>query len=211
MTILDAGELARVLEVGEGRQVEFKEGLAADGRIARTICAFANTRGGLILVGVSDKGAVRGVPRPGSVASGLIELAADAVEPPVAVRVHVLRSGRASVVCCSVPWSPARPHAVRRDAEDWRPEVLVRTGASNRAAGRAALDAMRPPAMRGAPVGLEAEVLRAAARSRGITIDAFASAATAGRQKVRHAFEALERAGLLVAHGLGARRSYEIP
>jgi predicted HTH transcriptional regulator len=212
MTILDSDELGRILAGGEGRQVEFKEGLAADGRVARTICAFANTRGGMIIVGVSDKGAIRGVPRPGAVAAGLRALATDAVEPPVDVRVEVLRSGRASIVSCSVPLSPARPHALRRSQADWRPEVLIRAGSSNRAAGSAAIEELQlVPLGRTAARGLASEILRAVARSSPLTIATFARSSEVGKQKVRQGFEALERAGLLVAHGLGERRAYELP
>ena len=212
MTILDLEQLAQVLESGEGRQLEFKEGLAADGRVARTICAFANTRGGILLVGVSDRGEVRGVPRPGKVTEGLKLLAAGAVEPPVDVRVEVLQTASGVVVCCSVPLSPARPHAVKPGTRGWSAEILVRSGASNRAATGKALESVGPEARdRSSPTPLEEKILGTLTASRGATVEGFAQSHGVGKQKARQAFESLERAGLLIAHGLGERRVYELP
>lgn len=48
--------LREVIAAGEGRQVEFKRGLPRDEKTARTLVAFANTRGGLLIVGVGDRG-----------------------------------------------------------------------------------------------------------------------------------------------------------
>src|SRR5262245_24592255 len=171
MTILDSEELARILDEGEGRQVEFKEGLSADGRVSRTICAFANTRGGIVLVGVSDRGEVRGVPRPLDVAREIDWLARRSVEPAVEVRVEVLKKGGRAIVCCSVPLSPDRPHVVRRGDASFAPEVLIRSGASNRAASRSALDDIVP--VRVTPGPLEKAVLLGAAGA-GTTVAAFA-------------------------------------
>jgi hypothetical protein len=211
MTIVDRDELARILEAGEGRQVEFKEGLSADGRAARTICAFANARGGLLLVGIADGGRIRGVARPSQAAETLRALAARAVVPPVAVRTEVLRTEAGAVVVCSVPLSSGRPHAVARDPAAGADEVLVRTGASNREASPAVVAAMRAERRPRPATAAESRVLAAVARAGGSTIAAFVRdpAAGLGRQKARQAFESLERAGLLVAHGLGGRRVYE--
>ena len=51
--------LARLLEKGESETVEFKESL--DREALETIAAFANTRGGALLIGVRDDGTVRGI------------------------------------------------------------------------------------------------------------------------------------------------------
>jgi hypothetical protein len=213
MKPFDAAEIARILEQGsEGRTIEFKEGIAADGRVARTICAFANTRGGVLLVGVSDRRAPLGVPRPAAAAEAVRALARDAIEPPVAVVVETVRLPSVSIVCCSVPWSPARPHAVRRSAG--APEVLIRVGSSNRLATDAAVAAMGTPSSRAVGASaLDAAILREAARAggAGVAVEPFAASAGVGKQRARQAFERLERAGRLVAHGLGPRRTWYVP
>ncbi len=47
---------------GESQQVEFKTALPDDRTLARILTAFANTDGGLLLIGVSDTSGIIGVP-----------------------------------------------------------------------------------------------------------------------------------------------------
>ena len=54
-------DILRRIESGEGEQTEFKRGLGDLSSIGRTICAFANTRGGVIILGVSDSQQITGV------------------------------------------------------------------------------------------------------------------------------------------------------
>ena len=61
---IDPAELVLSIAEGEGKSLEFKRGLPRDVRVARTLCAFANTRGGLLLIGVGDRGEIVGAPRP---------------------------------------------------------------------------------------------------------------------------------------------------
>ena len=223
---LSSGEVLRLIGEGEGKSLEFKRGLSPGPRIARTLCAFANTRGGLLLVGVTDRGAIWGVPRPAEVAARLRELCEHAIEPALKVQLQTLRLASLQVVCCSVPLSPARPHAVRREGGD--PEVVIRAGSSNREASGATLRALRQrPSRPGGPSALEKLVLAWVERSsRGArdpasrvsrdpegsaTVAGFARAHDVGLQRARRAFVELERAGRLIGHGLGARRDYSLP
>lgn len=50
--------------VGEGETVEFKTGISGP-KIRQAVVAFSNTKGGVLLVGVDDSGAVVGVADPG--------------------------------------------------------------------------------------------------------------------------------------------------
>lgn len=52
-------ELLQILKEGESTTVEFKENLNKD--IAKSVCSFANTKGGKILIGVKDDGTPMGV------------------------------------------------------------------------------------------------------------------------------------------------------
>ena len=46
---------------GENEHTEFKRGLGDLSAIGKAICAFANTRGGLLVLGVDDSGVIAGV------------------------------------------------------------------------------------------------------------------------------------------------------
>lgn len=54
-------EIVKLLNEGESEEVEFKPSLSQMDKILECISAFSNTRGGIIVVGVSDKGKVLGV------------------------------------------------------------------------------------------------------------------------------------------------------
>ena len=52
-------ELNRLIKQGESYNLEFKESLNSS--IAKEMCAFANTNGGKILLGVKDDGKIKGI------------------------------------------------------------------------------------------------------------------------------------------------------
>jgi ATP-dependent DNA helicase RecG len=54
-------DLSRLIAQGEGQQLDFKEETIKPGKLAETLVAFANAEGGLILLGVDDRGHVVGV------------------------------------------------------------------------------------------------------------------------------------------------------
>ena len=68
---LSAQDLLSCMVKGEGTRLEFKRRLPRDEKAARTLCAFANTRGGLLIVGVTDRGRVHGVHHPAEVGDKL--------------------------------------------------------------------------------------------------------------------------------------------
>jgi hypothetical protein len=267
---LTRDELLRRIADGEGARQEFKRGLPGSDKVARTLAAFANSKGGLLLIGVEDGGQVVGVPAPEEACAELQEIAATHVDPPLAPVTVVIAvaptdagadapyfggpphspphphlhpshlppshlSGPGPpgprVVACFVAASEARPHAAL--LADGHRDVCVRIGASTRTATDASLRALRSaPTPAEACSDLEREVLRWLAarrepyrgRSRdaapnpsdgraaptAATPDGFAAARNVGRARARRAFVSLERAGLIVGHGVGVRREYAL-
>ena len=78
-------DLAGVLARGEGAVVEFKRSLTKD--VGRELCAFANARGGTVLVGVSDAGKVVGVADHNRLKARVLSTARSA-DPPIEVEVE---------------------------------------------------------------------------------------------------------------------------
>lgn len=212
---LSSDDVAALAAQGEGRELEWKSGLPRDEKTARSLAAFANTRGGVLLVGVGDRGEILGAPRPRETVARLRAIARDCVEPPLAVLAGVVSVAAKPVVWCSVPLSASRPHAVLH--ADGSREVVARVGSSNRAATGATLAAMQTarasksgldPLQRAVLTWVAERVRPGSHADAGATPDAFAQARNVGRQRARRAFTQLEVAGLLVAHGVGARRTY---
>lgn len=211
-------DIAAQIAAGEGKNVEFKRGLPRDEKTARSLCAFANTRGGLFLVGVGDRGEILGAPHPRVTAERIREIAAGRLDPPLAVRVGQVELEGLPIVWCSIPLSPARPHAVIHDDESR--EVVVRAGSSNRVASGATLALIRSqrsssgnldPLKRAVLAWVEACNRRAHDPGGAATIRGFADDKNVGVQRARRAFTELEIAGRLVGHGSGAKRVFSVP
>ncbi len=215
---LSTDDIAALAAEREGRKLEFKSGLPRDEKTARSLAAFANTRGGILLIGVGDRGEILGAPHPRETLAKLRAIAANAIEPDLEVQGGIVRVHELPIVWCSVPLSPRRPHAVLH--ADGSREIVARVGSSNRVATGATLAALQNA--RGSKSDLDplqravlawvAERARASSRPDGdATVAGFAKARNVGIQRARRAFTQLEVAGLLVAHGLGSKRTYACP
>ena len=207
----EPAELARRIADGEGKNLEFKRGLPGDAKVARTLCAFANTRGGMLLIGVGDRGEIVGAPRPHETMERLRAVGRERVEPELAVQVGAVLLRGQRVVWCSVPLSPERPHAAVDD--EGERELVVRVGASNRRATGATLGAVRTNYSAGAKLDdLQRQILSwVAEQDRPVTAAAFSRSHNVGLQRARKAFTRLELAGRLVGHGPEKQREYALP
>lgn len=58
---MSVGALKRLVKTGEGTYLEFKRLISTPEKIARELAAFANTRGGTMLIGVDDDGKLIGI------------------------------------------------------------------------------------------------------------------------------------------------------
>lgn len=89
---MKTGNILKAIREGEGENVEFKRDVAD---LGKTVAAFANTSGGLILVGVDDQGDVVGI-RGKSVLQEISDTFAS-VTPPPSVSVSAVKIGDKTV------------------------------------------------------------------------------------------------------------------
>src|ERR1700761_904689 len=59
--IMRAGDIKKLIFEGEGVALDFKKTISSCEKIARTMTAFANNKGGRLLIGVADDGTIKGV------------------------------------------------------------------------------------------------------------------------------------------------------
>jgi len=100
----------------ESETTELKESLAIRD-ILETACAFANSKGGTIYVGISDKGKVTGI----SVGKGTLENLANemrrGIDPQInGIGIEVIQLDSKDVIRISVPESQTKPHLHRNRA-----------------------------------------------------------------------------------------------
>ena len=89
---------------GEGPTVEFKRSLTND--VGRELCAFANSDGGTILIGVTDTGETVGVANPNRLKSRLQSTARSA-DPPIELEVESVDR----ILCVVVPPQKRKPYS----------------------------------------------------------------------------------------------------
>lgn len=109
--------------------LEFKAELVSD--VCKEIVAFANTRGGELLIGVADDGSVVGVSDPDGVLLRLNNMVRDSVKPDVTmfVRYEIRRLDGRDVVAATVQKGTDRPYYLA--AKGLKPGgVYVRNGAA---------------------------------------------------------------------------------
>lgn len=107
-------ELSRLASLGEGPFLEFKLKVPRPQRIAKEVVAFANTRGGQLLLGVDDDGTITGLRDPGEEEFALKIAMRDYCDPPVEIEIdRVQIAHRRDVVLVRVPESRNKPHYVK--------------------------------------------------------------------------------------------------
>ena len=135
-------DLIALLKRSEGKTLEFKRELSSPEGVLKTIVAFANTAGGILLVGVEDRTRhVCGVSQPLDVEERLVSLVSDSIVPRLLPEVEVLPWRNTHVLGIQVHPSPGRPHHLKREGPS--DGVYVRVGSSNRKADPELLGELR--------------------------------------------------------------------
>jgi predicted HTH transcriptional regulator len=111
-----------LINEGEHQQQDFKFGITDSRKIARSLVAFANTDGGRLLIGVKDNGVVAGVRSEEEYY--MIEAAAQMYsKPEIRFESKAWKEEGRSVLEIWVPPSPARPHFVKEEGNEWQAYV----------------------------------------------------------------------------------------
>ncbi|MXW18042.1 MAG: hypothetical protein F4139_16065 [Gemmatimonadetes bacterium] len=120
---LERGMVRELITQGESRTLEFKRTLTKN--LGRALCAFANSDGGTLLIGLSNRGRIVGVADH-SRAESRIQSIARVAEPPIAVKIEAIDK----VFRVTVPPQPDKPYS-------YGGRFFRRDGATNRRMSRA--------------------------------------------------------------------------
>ena len=116
----DATELETIISKGEGVQLDFKQTISNQRKIGRTIAAFANNKGGTLLIGVKDNGLVLGCDCEEEMYM-IHEAAEHFCEPPVDVYFTIYElDEELAVLAVEIKNSLRKPHFALDDNDDWQ-------------------------------------------------------------------------------------------
>lgn len=110
-------DLKKLVSKGEGLTLEFKRKAAYPDKIVREMVAFANTKGGILLVGVGDDRSIPGLKYPDG-ESHVIRQSLKCCSPPLKVIESFIPIGDArTILQYEVPESNSKPHYQLSDGE----------------------------------------------------------------------------------------------
>ncbi|MCS7177386.1 MAG: putative DNA binding domain-containing protein [Candidatus Kapabacteria bacterium] len=197
-------QLQELIAGGESQTVEFKRRFTSPEKIAKELCAFANTQGGYLLFGVDDDRSIVGVESEKQEIE-LISLACSFyIEPPLNAEVWVVSVDGKDIVVVYVPASSQRPHRVVLPGQRRGP-VFIRHQDQSVLATREMvrlLAAQRPDAP---PVTItigrrERALFEFLERHGKITVAEFARLVNISRRRAGQILVRLTRAGVLQIH-----------
>lgn len=141
-SIMPSIDLTELLKREEGKTLEFKRDLSSPDKVIQTIVSFANTAGGIMVVGVENRTKrIRTIADPLKEEERLASLVTDQIEPRLVPSIEIVAWRSAQVLVVEVYPSPNRPHYVKKLGPETG--VLVRIGSTNRKADAPLIAEMR--------------------------------------------------------------------
>lgn len=122
---MTAKELKRLIQQGESQTLDFKKTVSRADKIAKTLAAFANTKGGVLAIGVLDNGRIIGTNAEEEVFM-LQEAAQHHCRPPVNITFFEVEDEEGhAVLLADIPESRKKPHIAHYKKGDWQPYVRM--------------------------------------------------------------------------------------
>ncbi len=125
-------ELKDILNQGENSSVEFKESVVRPEAMAGEMVAFANSKGGVIVIGVADDGTVKGIGERTNLEEWAMNIARTSVSPALNISSEFISIDGLLVNVISVPKGSDKPYQTGD-------KYLIRIGSTNRVATQAEL------------------------------------------------------------------------
>lgn len=110
---------------GESENLDFKKTISSASKIAKTICAFANHKGGTLLVGVNDNKTISGVKSEDE--RYMLDLAAQFyVKPSIELKMVEWEFGNKVVIEAIIPEGLDKPYYSKDDDGKWWAHIRVK-------------------------------------------------------------------------------------
>ena len=117
-------KIKKLIEQGEGVSLDFKQLIQNPHKIAKSMVSFANTHGGILLIGVRDNGSIAGIKAEEEF--HMLELAASFYAKPeieFTVEPHTIEGK--SILLVTIPIGENQPYYAKGEDEKWWVYVRV--------------------------------------------------------------------------------------
>ncbi len=214
---MDYKDVLRLIEEGEGFEIEFKRKVSTPEKIARALIAFANTKGGHILFGVDDDGSIIGVESEKSEVD-LIRLAGTVYcYPEIHPDIEIVAFSGQDVIVATVEESTDKPHFFTAENTgngngqgDDHTSVFIRVNDKTLMASREVVKILRAERPDAPPMRIEIgenerRLFRYLDDNERITTKEFSRLVNISEQRATRILVSLVRAGVMRIHTLEKR------
>jgi hypothetical protein len=110
--------IKELIAKGEGERLDFKQTITSAQKIAKTLSAFANTKGGVLLVGIKDNGSPAKI-QPEEEKYVLEMSAALHCKPEIQIRFEIQEYLGRNILIAEIPQSEQKPHCAKDEQGKW--------------------------------------------------------------------------------------------
>ena len=131
-------ELKEIILEGENSKVEFKRKFTTYEKIAKELCAFANTVGGMLIIGIEDNGKIIGIDSEKADYDVIEKACQFYIYPNLYYEIEVTNLSGKDLIIVFVSESRNKPHFVLTDPDNLKSEkaAYVRVGEQSIAASK---------------------------------------------------------------------------
>ncbi|MGN7990284.1 AlbA family DNA-binding domain-containing protein [Pedobacter sp. 22226] len=104
---------------GEGVMLDFKKTITSTEKIAKSLVAFANNKGGKLLIGVADDGSIKGVKSEEEEKYMILTAAHQFCKPAIEPQFEEIYVDDKLVLVVNIPESDIKPHYALDDQKKW--------------------------------------------------------------------------------------------
>src|SRR5579871_924607 len=133
-------DIIKLIRLKESQTLEFKRDSSSLDSILKSVIAFANTVGGILLIGVEDDGSIVGISDSSKVQEQLANSIAHRIKPQIIPDINVVEVKNKSVIVIQIEHVPA-PYFLENKGEE--NGVYYRLGNSNRPASKEMIAEMK--------------------------------------------------------------------
>jgi predicted HTH transcriptional regulator len=209
---MDYKDVNRLIEQGEGFEIEFKRKVSTPEKIARALIAFANTKGGHLLFGVDDDGSIVGVESEKSEVDQITQAATEFCLPEITPEIDIVAFDGKDVIVAYVEESDDKPHYFtgisngHTSSED-ETKVFIRVNDKTMMASKEVVKILRDERADAPPMNIEIgenekRLFRYLEQRERITSKEFSALVNISEQRASRILVSLVRAGVVRIHTL---------
>jgi predicted HTH transcriptional regulator len=201
-------QLKEIISNGESFTVEFKRKFTSPEKICREIIAFANSSGGMLIIGVDDDKTVVGVKSEKEEMDQVAEACEFYIDPPLEPEIEIVNIEYKDVIVVHIDESDHKPHKLVTNDPNEKPfhrKAFIRQGDKSITASREMVRVLASQSAHAEPLRImigrdEKNLFDYLDKNDRVTVKEFAKLVNISERRAARKLVQLVRAGVLAIH-----------